>query len=132
MKLPTNIYNQMLEHARTDHPLEACGLLAGNDDAVSVYYRMTNTDASGEHFMMDAAEQFAAVKKMRNAGIEMLGIFHSHPETPARLSDEDIRLALTPQVAHVILSLARPDRPDIKAFTVTEGIIEEKKIEIVD
>ena len=35
------------------------------------------------------------------AGLEMLAIDHSHPETPTRPSNEDIRPAMTPGVAHV-------------------------------
>ncbi len=132
IKMPRRIYQQLLDHARHEYPLEACGLLAGRDAAVRVYYPMTNTDASGEHFMMDPKEQFAAVKAIRQTGRRLLAIFHSHPETPARLSDEDIRLALTPGVAHVILSLQQQHSPSIRAFDVNEHTISERQIEIVD
>jgi len=71
------------------------------------------------------------VKELRAKGLSMLVIYHSHPETPARPSKEDIRLALTPGVSYVIISLADPLRPDIKSFRIENGKVEAEQIEIV-
>ena len=51
-------------------------------------------------------------------------IYHSHPETPARPSAEDIRLGLTPDVSYVIVSLAEPDRPVLKSFKIDAGTVQ--------
>ncbi|MBC7962398.1 MAG: Mov34/MPN/PAD-1 family protein, partial [Steroidobacteraceae bacterium] len=51
----------------------------------------------------------------------MLAIYHSHPESPARPSDEDIRMALTPGVSHVIISLADPGLPVVKSYRIDQG-----------
>ena len=124
----------MLRAARSATPLEACGLLAGENGRATKCYVLTNADASPEHFSMKPEEQFAAVKDMRAARLKMLGIWHSHPASPARMSAEDMQLAYTPDVVYVILSLAEPEAPRIRAFTVCDGIahetpviIEEKK-----
>lgn len=61
----------------------------------------------------------------------MLAIYHSHPETGARLSQEDIRLALMPDIIYVILSLANPRKPDIKSFEVDAGVFTATPLEIV-
>ena len=82
---------------------------------------MTNADRSTTHFMMVPAEQFAVIKEIRAEGLAMLAIYHSHPETPARLSQEDIRLALTPDAIYVILSLEDADKPYVKGFLVEDG-----------
>lgn len=96
------------------------------------YYELTNADASPEHFSMIPAEQFAALKDMRAKGIKMLAAWHSHPATPARMSEEDLRLAYAPGLIHVILSLAIPDRPQIRAFAVEDGAAREIELTILE
>jgi [CysO sulfur-carrier protein]-S-L-cysteine hydrolase len=133
IRIPRAIYDDLIEHAGNGMPLEVCGILGGADDTVSVAYPMTNTDASNEHFMMDPREQFRVVKDLRAKGLAMLAIYHSHPETPARPSEEDIRLALTPGVSYLILSLVDPQQPDLKSFLI-EGptVIPEEVVIIYD
>ena len=121
--IPEHIYDDLIQHAKEGFPLEVCGILGGNDDTVSANYRMTNTDASNEHFMMDPKEQFSVVKDLRAKGLSMLAIYHSHPETPARPSEEDIKLALTPDVSYIIISLADPQQTDMKSFKISNGTV---------
>lgn len=124
LKIPENIHQALLARAQSGFPLEVCGILGGNGGVVTSHYPMTNTDASNEHFMMDPKEQFAVVKALRASGEEMLVIYHSHPETPARPSQEDIRLALTPNVCHLIVSLEEREAPVAKAFRISSGVVE--------
>lgn len=131
LKLPQEIYDALIAHAQRDFPLEACGILGGKDGMVSHHYPMTNTDRSNEHFMMDPKEQFAVVKEMRPQGKGTIAIYHSHPETPARPSEEDIRLALTPDVSYVIISLAAPE-PVLKSFRIADGVSTEEPFEIIE
>lgn len=131
LKIPQAIYNDIIAHAREGFPLEVCGILGGNDGVVSACFRMTNTDASNEHFMMDPREQFGVVKELRARGLAMAAIYHSHPESPARPSAEDIRLALTPDVSYVIVSLVEPTAPVLRSFRITAGQVEAEAVEIV-
>ena len=130
LEIPTHIFEQMLEQAKAQAPIEACGILAGTDSKVKRLYKMTNTDKSSRHFMMEPKEQFAVVKDIRSAGLEMLAIYHSHPETLAWLSAEDIRLALTPNVAYVIVALRDSNGPIVKGFLVKNGDLAEVPIQI--
>jgi proteasome lid subunit RPN8/RPN11 len=86
---------------------------------------MTNTDASGVHFLMKPEEQFAATRDIRAAGEVLVGVFHSHPASPARPSAEDVRMALTPGVVHLILSLAFPQAPELRGFRIGDGTVSE-------
>ena len=131
IEIPKAIHDDMITHAQKGFPLEVCGILGGAGDTVSVNYRMTNTDASNEHFMMEPKEQFAVVKELRAKGLSMLAIYHSHPETPARPSEEDIKLALTPDVSYLIISLADAAAPVIKSFKISSGIVQNETIEII-
>jgi proteasome lid subunit RPN8/RPN11 len=131
LEIPAFVFWQMVDQAKAEAPVEACGILAGKGNRVSRLYEMTNVDNSSEHFMMNPAEQFAVVKQMRSAETEMLAIYHSHPATPARPSEEDIRLALTPGATYVILSLEKPDEPYAKAFLIDDGVVSERELRIV-
>ena len=129
LKIPNDIYAEMLDQARAEAPIEACGMLAGNEGVVSKLYRMTNSDAACDHFMMTPEEQFAVVKDIRAEGLAMLAIYHSHPESPARPSQEDIRLALTPGVTYVIVSLV-DETPVVKGFLIDNGEVTEVPVAV--
>lgn len=129
--IPRHIYRRMIEHARNGFPLEICGILGGRGDDVAEIYQMTNADASHEHFRMEPREQFAVVKDLRSKGLEMLALYHSHPTTPARPSEEDVRLALTPDVSHVIISLANLCTPDIRSFKIANGRVSHEELKII-
>ena len=127
--IPKDIYDQIVDQARTEVPIEACGMLAGSEGRVSKIYLMTNADAAIDHFTMTPEEQFAVVKDIRAEGLVMLAIYHSHPKTPARLSQEDIRMALTPDVAYVIVSLAS-EPPVIKGFIIDNDSVAEVRVTV--
>jgi len=130
LRIPQQIHDDLIAHAREGFPLEVCGILGGVGEDISVIYRMTNTDASNEHFMMEPREQFAVVKDLRSKGLTMLAVYHSHPESPSRPSEEDIRLALTPGVSHGIISLADPQQPVVKSFKIDHGKVDPEPVEI--
>ena len=131
LAIPKHIYAAVLAHGRAGFPLETCGILGGQDGVVSEFYPMTNTDQSREHLLMDPKEQFAVVKDLRAKGKGMVAIYHSHPDTLARPSEEDIRLAKTPGVATVILSLVGPE-PVLKSFRIFAGMSAPEPIEVQD
>ena len=131
LQIPRSICERMIEQAREGVPLEICGILGGKDGVVSVIYPMTNTDASHEHFMMEPGEQFAVVKRLRSRQLEMLAVYHSHPATPARPSDEDIRLALTPDISYVIISLADPSVPEVRSFKIADRKVGSEELRII-
>lgn len=117
-------YEKILSHCVDGLPNEACGLIGGVKEEGKKYikkvYLLTNIDASNEHFSMDPKEQLEAVKDMRANGYELLGNFHSHPESPSRPSEEDKRLAYDSKVNYLILSLMEQDNPVLKAFNIDE------------
>jgi proteasome lid subunit RPN8/RPN11 len=130
LTIPQTIIDALFDHARRDFPLEACGILGGSDGVVSEHYLMANTDQSNEHFMMEPKEQFSVIKDLRSKGKMMVAIYHSHPETPARPSEEDVKLALTPDVSYLIVSLAG-ESPDVKSYRIEEGVVTPDPITII-
>lgn len=124
------VIEEIIEYAHLKLPIEACGYLAGNDNTISKWYGLTNIDNSSEHFSFDPKEQFATVKDARSNGLQILANFHSHPETPARPSEEDIRLAFDSNILYFIISFAA-EMPDVKAFKIINGTVEKIEIKII-
>ena len=126
----------MLVYAWENLPDETCGLLAGTETDgvrdIKEVYLLTNTDASNEHFTMDPREQLAAVKDMRAKGLRPLGNWHSHPESPSRPSEEDVRLAHDPTASYLILSLESWEAPNLNAFRIRDGKYEWEILELYD
>lgn len=91
-------YEKILEHAKSELPNEACGLIAGEingeDKIIKKVYLLTNIDRSNEHFSLDPKEQLSAIKDMRANNLVPLGNWHSHPESPSRPSGriKDLRM----------------------------------------
>lgn len=135
LRLEHNDYNLIVKHAVEGLPNEACGLLGGIIEQgvkrVKKVYLLRNVDQSREHFSMDPAEQLAAVKDLRSKGYQLFGNFHSHPETPARPSEEDKRLAYDPAASYLILSLMDSDQPVLKAFQISGSTMTEEMIEFI-
>lgn len=117
--LPAEIEKAIRSQAQAEMPNECCGYLGGSRSGENVTiasrYPMTNIDHSPEHFSFDPAEQFATFKSARENGEDLVANYHSHPETPARMSEEDIRLANDTSVSYFIYSVS-DDR--LKAFSV--------------
>jgi proteasome lid subunit RPN8/RPN11 len=131
--IPKSILDALIAQARKELPNEACGLLVGSRDVarhVFQHYPLTNIDHSPEHFSFDPKEQFHVLKEARTQGLQIIANYHSHPESPARPSEEDIRLAFDPTMIYIILSLQKKDSPVIKAFLIKEGKVEEIDIQL--
>ncbi len=131
LEIPANIFEQMVAQAKALAPIEACGILAGKDNKAEKLFEMANADNRSDHFMMEPKEQFTVVKNIRSAGLEMLAIYHSHPETPARPSAEDIRLALTPDVIYLIVSLQDANDANVKGFLIENSTVTEVPVKVL-
>ncbi|MBU0478137.1 M67 family metallopeptidase [bacterium] len=130
MKINKVYLSEMVQHCQKDYPNEACGILAGKDGKIERIYRMTNADKSSKTFFMGPKEQLKVMKEIRNVGLEMVGIYHSHPETEAYPSAYDVELAFYPEVSYVIVSLKDKNSPNIRSFKIEEGKITEEDLKI--
>lgn len=131
MKIKKEIKEQIVAHAKREAPLEACGYLAGKDGIIVKHYALTNIDKSEEHFSFDPKEQFETVRDARKNGLEVSAVYHSHPASPARPSEEDKRLAYDPHISYVIISLAGGG-VDVKSFRIVHSTATPDPIEIIE
>lgn len=130
IKITKQILEKIIKHAKQRAPIEACGYLAGWGKVASYHYEMTNVDKSSEHFSFEPQQQFSVLRDARARGIKILAVYHSHPQSPARPSAEDIRLAYDPSLYYVIVSLAEK-QPEVAAFSIRQGEVQEEGIEII-
>lgn len=129
IKIDRNLVQEIFEQGKRELPNEACGYLAGKEGLVQKRIEMTNVDQSPEHFSFDPKEQFAAVKEARAEGLTLISVYHTHPVTPARPSEEDIRLAYDPDISYIIASLSEDS---IKSFKIKGGEVTPEELQILD
>ncbi len=128
LKIPHHILEEMISHAREDFPLECCGILAGRDENVEKIYRVPNKDQSRVSYLMDPKEQIRIFKEMRNSGLELKAIYHSHPNHPAYPSHTDVNLAFYPEAVYVIISINNKGETEIRGFRIIDEKISEVEL----
>lgn len=123
------IVELILEHARLESPLECCGLLMGKADRITHMSKMRNVVQSPVRYEMSPKELFKFFKNLQTLGLRHLGIYHSHPGSQSYPSPTDITEAYYPDCTYFIVSLLIWENPILRAFSIINGIVEEKRIE---
>ncbi len=128
--IPRKVYDDMIAHAMTGFPNEACGILGGDlkNGRATEFFAMKNLDESSISYFMDPKEQLVIFKKMRQVGMEMVGIFHSHVASVASPSQKDVRLAFYPEVSYLIVSLSDLKAPVLRSYKIQDEKVTEEKI----
>ena len=145
MYIPQEIIDELISQARQDAPNEACGYLLGipsqlpssgeegqgvveKESVVTENYWMENTDHSPEHFSFAPKDQFAALRYARSKGLKILANWHSHPASPSRPSQEDLRLANDPTSRYAILPLH--EGVHLNSFKILGGEVVDKEVHL--
>lgn len=109
-------------------PLECCGLLSGENGLITDIHPLRNDAEKPEtRYFATPEELFAAMRHIREDGQSLLGVYHSHPRTPAYPSASDVEMAFYPEAYYFIISLE--PQVELRAFKIEEAVIE--KVEIV-
>ena len=104
LRLTRQAWQEMVLHAEACLPEEACGLLGGLGSRVSQVVPVENAEHSASRYRMDPQAQVDTLLGFEREGVELLGIFHSHPGGPAGLSATDVREARYPECVYLVLS----------------------------
>ena len=122
--MPRRHWDEIVAHATASAPDECCGYLRAADGVVEEVVRAENLRASPYGYELDGRSLLAA-NRLDDEGYE-IGIYHSHPRSPAKPSQTDINLANYPHWTYLIVSLE--DEPEIRAWRMADGRVEEQDL----
>ncbi len=129
MRIAKRIYDELLEHARSEVPNECCGLIGGKDGEARTVYPARNAEASPLRYNLDPRDQFRIMNEMEERGEDLSAIYHSHTASPAYPSQTDINLAAYPDALYLIVSLAEGETP-LRGFRITNGDVAEVDLRV--
>jgi [CysO sulfur-carrier protein]-S-L-cysteine hydrolase len=119
------LLDQIIEHARQDLPNECCGIVASDNGAAVKVFRAANAEGSPVRYSLDPREQYRITMEIEEQGWELGAIYHSHTRSEAYPSQTDVNLAFYPEAIYLIVSLRKPDDPEVRAFRIADERIEE-------
>jgi [CysO sulfur-carrier protein]-S-L-cysteine hydrolase len=129
MRMDRDQWDELVAHAQEDAPNECCGYLRIDDGRVGEVFRSTNGRASPYGYELDA-ESLLAANNLDWDG-HGVGIYHSHPKSPAEPSQTDINLAENwPEPLYLICSLANEDAPEVRAWAIRDAKVEEVGLDV--
>jgi proteasome lid subunit RPN8/RPN11 len=122
--LPSPLLVETIRHCTANHPKEACGLLLGRRSEAGIYVRqavvcanqLATTEQAGG-FSIDALELLRIELAASNSGEQVVGLYHSHCDTPARPSAADYAAARHwPDLLWLIVSTSSSGATDYSAW----------------
>jgi [CysO sulfur-carrier protein]-S-L-cysteine hydrolase len=130
LTLPQALRAAIIQHARTDHPDEACGVIAGPAGTARPerLIPMTNAERSPTFYRFDSAEQLRVWRQMEECDEEPVVIYHSHTATEAYPSRTDIAYASEPEAHYVLVSTRDPDEVEFRSFRIVDGVVTEEEV----
>ena len=118
-------------HALETSPQECCGLLSGRKNLIDTTHRLRNAANNPlTNYFAAPDDLFQAMRRIRQAGQELLGIYHSHPRSRAYPSATDVEMAFYPEAVYFIISLE--PRIELRAFRIINSQVEEVEFAVVE
>ena len=131
VRIPRSIFQEMIEHARKESPLECCGILSGKEKTVLKAFALKNAEESPIRYSIPPQEQLRVFEEMEKESMEMIAIYHSHPQSIPFPSETDVKMAFYPEVSTIIISL-KEENPDVKAFQISKEAIALDEIQVIE
>ncbi len=128
----------VVEHAKADHPDEACGVIAGpaGSDRPTRVVPMVNAARSPTFYEFDSTELLRLYRELEAAGDEPVVVYHSHTATAPYPSRTDIAYAGEPTAHYLIISTRDGrdfgDQCELRSFRIIAGEVFEEEILVVD
>jgi len=124
------IRRAMMDQALRSRPAECCGVLSGANGGITEMYPLRNEASDPEtKYLASPHDLFAAMRRMRESGQAMMGIYHSHPRSAPYPSPTDVAMAFYPDAFYFIISLE--PSVDVRAFRIDGGQVREAHVSVV-
>jgi [CysO sulfur-carrier protein]-S-L-cysteine hydrolase len=132
LTISRRLYDDIVAHARRDHPDEACGVVAGpaGSDRPERLVSMLNAERSPTFYRFDSMEQLKVWREMDERDEVPVVIYHSHTATEARPSRTDIDLASEPDAHYVLVSTSDPEQVEFRSFRIDAGQVTEEPVDV--
>lgn len=127
MVIPAALRGEIIAHARDGLPNEACGILAGRDGRVEQFFPAQSDEPSPFYYRIEARDQIRIMNAIDAAGLDLVGIYHSHTSSPAYPSRTDAEQAFWPDAVYVIVSLAG-EPADVRGYRLEDMAITEEAL----
>jgi proteasome lid subunit RPN8/RPN11 len=133
LRISQDIIDAIVEHARADHPDEACGVVAGpaGSDRPERFIPMVNAARSPTFYEFDSMDLLKLYREMDANDEEPVVVYHSHTATEAYPSRTDVSYASEPNAHYLLVSTREPDSEEIRSYRIVDGVITEEPVEIV-
>ncbi len=134
LRIDQAIHDEIVTHARRDHPDEACGVVAGSEgsDEPTRFVAMVNAARSPTFYEFDSADLLALYQDMARRDEEPVVIYHSHTATEAYPSRTDISYASEPNAHYVLVSTRDDEATEFRSFRIVDGVVTEEPVEVVE
>jgi [CysO sulfur-carrier protein]-S-L-cysteine hydrolase len=134
LTIERSIVDQIVAHARADHPDEACGVVAGayGSDRPSRLVAMANAERSPTFYRFDSLEQLRVWREMDDRDEEPVVIYHSHTATEAYPSRTDVSYASEPQAHYVLVSTRDEEKTEFRSYRIADGVVTEEPVTVVE
>lgn len=137
LRIPKSELRTIQAHARESYPHECCGILVGTQQnsektvARAIRAQNLNTERAQDRYLLDPKAQMQAEREAREAGQQVLGFYHSHPDHPALPSGTDNEQSW-PEYSYLIVKVTASEIPDVNCFRRTEQpALTTEKLEII-
>ncbi len=119
--LSQSIKKTLIQHAENENPNESCAILYGNEDTVSDVFLTKNIEESPVNFTISNDQLIEGYKMAEDKKLQVIGIFHSHPNSEAYPSSTDKKFMHSNPVVWIIYSGANKN---FKAYVLDSDVIE--------
>jgi proteasome lid subunit RPN8/RPN11 len=132
LKISRALRDQIVAHARADHPDEACGVVAGpaGSDRPERFIPMLNAARSPTFYEFDSGDLLKLYRGMDDRDEEPVVVYHSHTATEAYPSRTDVTYASEPNAHYVLVSTREElgDDAEFRSYRIVDGVITEEEI----
>jgi proteasome lid subunit RPN8/RPN11 len=131
--IASDTVDEIVAHARRDHPDEACGVVVGpvGSDRAQRFIPMVNAARSPTFYEFDSLDLLNLYREMDERDEEPVIVYHSHTATEAYPSRTDIAYASEPGAHYVLVSTRAPDTFEFRSYRIVDGIVTEEEVRVV-
>ena len=134
LRIRADLVDEIVAHARRDHPDEACGIVAGPEgsDRPERFVPMLNAARSPTFYEFDSMDLLRLYRDLDSRDEVPVVVYHSHTATEAYPSRTDISYASEPEAHYVLVSTMEADTHQFRSFRIVDGVVTEEQVEVVE